>query len=171
MYIIKENLSAGKQKGKTVISHQRIADDLYKLRGSCHSSPDDEGAAVELLQLALDRAGFGPLETDGIFGPATEAALRRFQQREGLAADGVAGPLSFGALRPWLTGYRLRRVRAGDTLWAIAREYGTTVEAIETANPGVRPEALMPGQTLVIPLGFPLVPTAIRWNSHSTILI
>ena len=59
-----------------------------------------EGAAVELLQLALDRAGFGPLETDGIFGPATEAALRRFQQREGLAADGVAGPLSFGALRP-----------------------------------------------------------------------
>ena len=124
-----------------------------------------EGAAVELLQLALDRAGFGPLETDGIFGPATEAALRRFQQREGLAADGVAGPLSFGALRPWLTGYRLRRVRAGDTLWALAREYGTTVEAIETANPGVRPEALMPGQTLVIPLGFPLVPTAIRWSS------
>ncbi|MBR3524419.1 MAG: peptidoglycan-binding protein, partial [Lachnospiraceae bacterium] len=37
-----------------------------------------EGPAVELLQLALDRAGFGPLETDGRFGPATEEALRAF---------------------------------------------------------------------------------------------
>ena len=123
------------------------------------------GAAVELLQLALGRAGLGPLETDGDFGPATEAALRRFQRREGLAADGVAGPQTFAALTPWLAGYRLRRVRAGESLWVLAREYGTTAEAIGAANPGIRPEALSVGQTLVIPLGFPLVPTTIRWCS------
>ena len=35
------------------------------------------GPAVELLQLALNRAGFGALATDGIFGPKTDAAFRR----------------------------------------------------------------------------------------------
>ena len=49
------------------------------------------GPSVELLQLALVRAGFGPLDTDGLFGPLTEAALRRFQSAEGLTADGIAG--------------------------------------------------------------------------------
>ena len=29
------------------------------------------GPAVQLLQLALNRAGYGPLDTDGIFGPGT----------------------------------------------------------------------------------------------------
>ena len=38
------------------------------------------GPSVQLLQLALERAGFGPVTTDGIFGTATQYALRRFQQ-------------------------------------------------------------------------------------------
>ena len=37
------------------------------------------GPAVELLQLALNRAGFGELRQDGIFSSATDSALRRFQ--------------------------------------------------------------------------------------------
>ena len=124
-----------------------------------------EGAAVELLQLALGRAGFAGLTTDGLLGPATEAALRDFQRREGLVSDAVAGPETQRALTPWYTGYRLHRVRAGDTLWALARTYGTQLEAIELANPGLRPEALAVGGRLVIPLGFPVVPTTIRWCS------
>ena len=46
------------------------------------------GPSVQLLQLALNRAGFGPLEQDGVFGTATQNALARFQQA--LAAEEAA---------------------------------------------------------------------------------
>ena len=39
-----------------------------------------EGPAVQLLQLALERAGQGELALDGVFGGATRAALGRFQE-------------------------------------------------------------------------------------------
>lgn len=41
-------------------------------------------------------------------------------------------------------------VRRGDTLWAIARRYGTTVQALQEAN-GVRGSLIYPDQQLVIP--------------------
>ena len=59
------------------------------------------GPSVELLQLAMNRAGYGELELDGSFGPQTEEALRRFQRAEGLSADGVAGRETQRALLPW----------------------------------------------------------------------
>ena len=59
------------------------------------------GPAVELLQLALDRAGFGELRQDGIFSSATDSALRRFQSAHGLTPDGVAGRDTHRALLPW----------------------------------------------------------------------
>ncbi len=123
------------------------------------------GPAVELLQLALERAGFGPLVTDGIFGPATKGALARFQAVNGLRVDGVAGPAAHRALLPWYTGYVSLRVRAGDTIWALARRYGSSTEAVLLANPGVQPEKLQIGATLIVPLPFPVVPTGIRFCS------
>lgn len=41
------------------------------------------------------------------------------------------------------------QVRSGDSLWQIASRYGTTVEQIRADN-GLRGNALMPGQVLVI---------------------
>lgn len=39
-----------------------------------------------------------PIEIDGIFGPATENAVRAFQRMQGLSADGIIGPLTWEAL-------------------------------------------------------------------------
>ncbi|MCU0701212.1 MAG: peptidoglycan-binding protein [Myxococcaceae bacterium] len=56
------------------------------------------GTDVRQLQEQLKRAGFDPGPLDGKFGPLTEAAVRRFQQARGLDTDGVAGPITKGAL-------------------------------------------------------------------------
>ena len=121
------------------------------------------GPAVQLLQLALERAGFGPLDTDGVFGPATEAALRRFQAANALSPDGVAGSRTHAALRPWYTGYRLHTLRPGDSFWNLGQRYGCGEAAIALANPGLPPERLPVGMELVVPLPFPVVPTSIDY--------
>jgi peptidoglycan hydrolase-like protein with peptidoglycan-binding domain len=50
------------------------------------------GNAVERLQSALH------MQTDGNFGPQTEAAIRRLQARHGLTVDGVVGPATWSVL-------------------------------------------------------------------------
>jgi LysM repeat protein len=42
-------------------------------------------------------------------------------------------------------------VRAGDTFFSIARRFGTTVDALIRANPGVDPDALLIGQQICVP--------------------
>jgi peptidoglycan hydrolase-like protein with peptidoglycan-binding domain len=56
------------------------------------------GADVRQLQAQLKRAGFDPGPLDGKFGPLTQAAVKAFQQARGLETDGIAGPLTKGAL-------------------------------------------------------------------------
>jgi peptidoglycan hydrolase-like protein with peptidoglycan-binding domain len=56
------------------------------------------GSEVRDLQSALLRRGINPGPLDGVFGPRTEAAVRRFQEVEALATDGVAGPKTLAAL-------------------------------------------------------------------------
>ena len=124
------------------------------------------GPQVRLLQLALRRAGYVPGGTDGIFGRRTETALRRFQAANGLAADGIAGPMTHSVLRPWYVGYVEHIIRPGETFYRLALRYGTTVRAIETANPYADPLNLTAGDPLVIPLGFAVVPTAIDYFSE-----
>jgi len=42
-------------------------------------------------------------------------------------------------------------IRAGDTFWLLAQRFGTTVEAIQRANPGLNPRNLQIGQRICIP--------------------
>ncbi len=124
------------------------------------------GPSVELLQLALRRAGAGEPALDGIFGSATRSALRVFQSGSGLAADGIAGPVTQAALTPYYTGFAEHRIHRGDTLYSLARQYNVPAAAITTANPGVTPRDLGIGSRLVIPLPFDIVPTNIAFTSQ-----
>jgi len=57
------------------------------------------GDRVTALQARLKSLGYVEIgNVDGIFGDATERALKQFQTRYGLIADGVAGPNTFKAL-------------------------------------------------------------------------
>ena len=56
-------------------------------------SPD-----VAALQVGLRARGLYAGTVDGVLGPGTERALRRFQRRAGLAPDGVPGPRTRKAL-------------------------------------------------------------------------
>ena len=123
------------------------------------------GTFVEMLQTALKRAGYLTGPPDGVFGERTYGAAVNFQAANGLVADGIVGPLTWAALRPFLTGYLTWRVRSGDTLFALAARYGSSVNAITVANPGVNPANLTIGSPLVIPLGFEVVPDDISFTS------
>ena len=121
------------------------------------------GPSVQLLQLALNRAGYGPLVQDGIFGPLTQQAVRRFQGAQKILVDGIVGRDTHRALLPWYTGSLHYRIRPGDTFYNLAERFGTTAEAIALANPEAQPENLQVGGTLTIPLPFPVVPTDISY--------
>src|SRR5579872_5475572 len=57
------------------------------------------GTDVVTLQQRLQRQGFDPGPINGQFGVATETALRAFQQSVGLESDGIAGPNTMAALQ------------------------------------------------------------------------
>ncbi|HBX22683.1 MAG TPA: hypothetical protein DEF34_03445 [Desulfotomaculum sp.] len=56
------------------------------------------GEAVARLQTILNELGYNPGRVDGIFGPGTEAAVKKFQASHGLLGDGIAGPKTWGVL-------------------------------------------------------------------------
>lgn len=80
------------------------------------------GAAdVAALQVALRVQGVHTGSIDGIFGPETRIAVRRFQRREGLVVDGVPGPRTVAALGRFAR-HRLgtRPLRRGMVGWDVA---------------------------------------------------
>jgi peptidoglycan hydrolase-like protein with peptidoglycan-binding domain len=58
--------------------------------GQGHSSVHD-------AQQALKDKGFDPGPVDGVMGPKTRAAIRSYQEKNSLAADGRLGPQTLGS--------------------------------------------------------------------------
>ena len=49
-----------------------------------------KGSSVEELQKLLNQNGYS-LSVDGVFGSNTQAAVRDYQRKNGLAVDGIVG--------------------------------------------------------------------------------
>lgn len=69
---------------------QRASAELYK-KGS-------GGPTVTEIQTRLKNWGYYSGEVDGVYGSRTEKAVRWFQQKNGLSADGQVGDLTLAAL-------------------------------------------------------------------------
>jgi peptidoglycan hydrolase-like protein with peptidoglycan-binding domain len=62
-------------------------------------SNGSRGSAVLAVQHNLRFSyGFSSLAVDGAFGPRTQTAVRDFQKKFGLAANGIVGPATWNAL-------------------------------------------------------------------------
>src|SRR5919201_3813155 len=73
----------------------RLGDRVLRYTASSPLIGDD----VTALQVQLQELGYPLTRADGVFGAATEAALRAFQRDYGLVSDGVCGPATLRALR------------------------------------------------------------------------
>ena len=56
------------------------------------------GSVVTQIQTRLKSWGYYKDAVDGVFGSRTEAAVKAFQKRNGLTADGLAGPATLTAM-------------------------------------------------------------------------
>jgi peptidoglycan hydrolase-like protein with peptidoglycan-binding domain len=56
------------------------------------------------IQKALQKLGYDPGKLDGVMGPNTQAAVKKFQQANGLAVDGIPGAKTQAAIAKALQG-------------------------------------------------------------------
>jgi LysM repeat protein len=107
----------------------------------------------------IHKAGYAtdPNYTKLLHGIMRQYDLTRFdaiaRNGNGTPAPPPAAPAPAPApSTPPAAGTREHRVRVGDTLSRIAQQYGTTVAALQRANPGItNPSLIYPGQRIVIP--------------------
>ena len=119
------------------------------------------GYDVGVLQFLLARRGLRPGRLDGRFGNQTQRAVRRFQRSKGLLADGVVGrrtarllcalPACTWRAAPRRRPNRVHRINPGETLTAISRRYGVSVQAIARANRVDPSRFIIAGARLKIP--------------------
>ena len=134
------------------------------------------GWDVSQVQFQLRRHGFRAGPVDGIFGPATLRAVRRFQERTGLGVDGVVGPVTVRTLerggarvkpRPRVRAASPGSVRIALGYWAA--RYGVSpslVRALAWMESGNQPGVVSPAGAWGVMQVMPAT-----WRFAETVLI
>ncbi len=78
--------------GGTVVTDSNNPDDyIYPTRNLMYTNPVTMGRDVKWVQAVLLKLGY-EIAIDGMYGPATENAVKQFQKDKGLEVDGSCGP-------------------------------------------------------------------------------
>ena len=119
------------------------------------------GWDVSSLEFRLVPFGLSPKAVDGRFTAATANALARFQAKRHLAADGIAGKLTFRALaggsaaaaafKPPVRATHV--VAAGESFYSIAERYGVSPLLLAKEGGLTLSTVIVPGQRLTLPAG------------------
>jgi soluble lytic murein transglycosylase-like protein len=110
------------------------------------------GWDVAVLEFRLRRYGLPPQAVDGRFDAATAAALRLYQLRQGLDADGIAGVRTYRALAnrhpvSWHV------VEPGESFFSIAARYHVSPWRLARRNGIPLTNVIVPDQRLALPAG------------------
>jgi N-acetylmuramoyl-L-alanine amidase len=120
--------------GQLVEAGYRLGDRTLYLR-----YPFLRGDDVADLQRRLNRLGFDAGKEDGIFGRATDRAIREFQRNVGQEIDGIVGPdtiAAMGRLRPDEAATSRAVVREAE---AMRTQHGTVRGTVIAVDAGVGP--------------------------------
>lgn len=126
------------------------------------------GWDVAVLEFRLRRNGLGARAVDGRFTVKTAAALRRYQRRQGLVPDGIAGKNTYRAL-VHRAPVRVHTVLPGESFFSIAARYHVSPWLLARRNGIPLTRVIVPGQRLVLPASARVLPAAARPASRDAI--
>ncbi len=89
-------------------AHTRVEAAVYR--------PGSSGETVRQIQTNLKKWGYYTGAVDGIYGTKTTAAVKQFQRKNGLTADGVVGAKTLAAL-----GLSAGKTASSNNLYLLAR--------------------------------------------------
>ncbi|MPQ30088.1 LysM peptidoglycan-binding domain-containing protein [Clostridium estertheticum] len=123
-----------------------------------------KGTVVSEIQALLNKLGYVVGEVDGIYGPKTAGAVKKFQKYFGLLPTGDVDDDTYKLMNRFLLGYDTYRIKSGDTLYLIAKRYYTPLESIITANPQINANRLRVGDVIIVPYSLDVVYTNIDYT-------
>ncbi|MDQ3379815.1 MAG: peptidoglycan-binding protein [Actinomycetota bacterium] len=124
------------------------------------------GWDVAVLEFRLRRHGVPMSAVDGRFTRSTAAALRRYQRRQGLVPDGIAGPNTYRALAR-RGAAREHVVQPGESFFSIATRYHVSPWQLARRNRIPLTSVIVPDQRLTLPRGARLGASAVTGSPAS----
>lgn len=125
---------------------------------------DLNNSQTMIVQSVLKKMGFYSGKVNGVYNTSIEEAVRQFQTQSGITADGIVGPVTYKALEKYILGYTYYRIQPNDTLYSIAEKNRSTVNLIQSANPNIDPNNLVPNTVITVPFNYNIVMDDINYT-------